>query len=54
MQCQNRIFNLIGAQATAVDKYRRIDGLINPVLWVEADANRRVFFYVDSIVVSME
>jgi hypothetical protein len=39
---------------TAVDKYRRIDGLINPVIWLETDTNRRVFLYIDSFVVSQE
>ena len=33
---------------------RNIDGLINPVFWVEADTDRRVFLYIDSIVISVE
>jgi hypothetical protein len=45
----NRIFDLRGIQPTIVDPYPRIDFLLNPVLWVEADNNRRVFLYVDSI-----
>ena len=54
MQCKDRIFDLSEVPVVPVGRYNRIDGLINPVLWVEADTNRRVFFYVDSIVVSME
>lgn len=54
MQCKDRIFDLGHAPIVAVDKYRRIDGLINPVFWVETDTNRRVFLYVDSVVVSQE
>ena len=38
----------------AVEPYRRIDNLINPVFWVSADTNRRVFLYIDSVVVSQE
>jgi hypothetical protein len=54
MQCQNKIFDMRGIKMTAVDKYRRIDGLINPVIWLETDTNRRVFLYIDSFVVSQE
>lgn len=54
LQCQDKVFPLNGVPIVAVDKYRRIDGLINPVAWVETDTNRRVFFYLDSFVVSQE
>ena len=54
MQCKDRVFDLGHAPIVAVDKYHRIDGLINPVFWVETDTNRRVFLYVDSVVVSQE
>lgn len=53
-QCQDRIFDMRGIAVDAVDAYRRIDNLINPVFWIETDANRRVFLYVDSVVVSQE
>ena len=43
-----------GVEIDAVDPYNRIDNLINPVFWVSTDANRRVFLYIDSIVVSQE
>jgi hypothetical protein len=46
----NKTFDLRGIKPTMVDPYPRIDYLINPTLWVEADTNHRVFLYVDSIV----
>lgn len=46
----NRTFDLRGIRPTIVDAYPRIDYLLNPVLWVEADTDRRVFLFVDSIV----
>lgn len=54
MQCQDKVFDMRGIPITYVDAYGRIDGLINPVFWVESDADRRVFLYVDSVVVSQE
>jgi hypothetical protein len=49
----NRKWDLRGIAATTVPRYPRIDYLINPVLFIETDTNRRVFLYVDSIVNSM-
>jgi hypothetical protein len=46
----NRVWNLKGIQPTLVDAYPRITHLLNPVLWIEADTDRRVFLFVDSIV----
>jgi hypothetical protein len=46
----NRRFDLRGIPATKVSRYPRIDWLLNPVLFIESDSNRRVFLYVDSIV----
>jgi hypothetical protein len=46
-------YDLRGNSMTAVPGYARIDGLANPEFWVENDAARRVFLYVDSVVVSM-
>ncbi|MDO4950070.1 MAG: hypothetical protein Q4E55_07915 [Bacteroidales bacterium] len=54
MQCQDRIWNLGNLPVDAVKGYNRIENLINPVFWVETDANRRVFLYIDSVVVSQE
>lgn len=49
----NRTFDLRGCKPTLVDPYPRIDFLLNPLLWIEADTNRRAFLFVDSIVISM-
>jgi len=54
MQSRDRVFDLRGFKATDVPPYARIEGLLNPVIWVETDADRRVFLYVDSVVISME
>ena len=43
-----------GIAAYTVDGFGRMDILINPLLWVGTDTNRRVFFYIDSVVVSQE
>ena len=53
-QCQDRIWDLHGTHVTNVPGYHRIDNLINPLFWVETDQPRRVFFYIDSVVVSQE
>jgi hypothetical protein len=46
----NKRFDLRGVKATVVGRYPRIDWLLNPVVFIETDTNRRVFLYVDSIV----
>lgn len=53
-QCQDRIWDMRGIKCDAIDGYNRIDNLINPLFWVETDTNRRVFLYIDSVVVSQE
>jgi hypothetical protein len=53
-QSQDRIWDMRGIKCDAVDAYHRIDNLINPLFWVETDTNRRVFLYIDSVVVSQE
>lgn len=52
LQCGNRVFNLRGCAPTLAKPYTNIEGLLNPVMWVEADAKRRAFLFVDSVVVS--
>lgn len=52
LQCGNRVFNLRGLAPTLVRPYANIEGLLNPVIWVETDTNRRAFLFVDSVVVS--
>ena len=53
-QCQDRVWDMRGIKVDAIDGYHRIDNLINPLFWVETDTNRRVFLYVDSVLVSQE
>ena len=53
-QSGEQTFDLRGNSPTLVERYANIDGLLNPVLWVEADTDRRVFLYVDSVVISVE
>lgn len=54
LQSVNRKWDLRGISATKVGRYPRIDWLLNPVVFIETDTNRRVFLYVDSIVNSWE
>ncbi len=48
----DRVFDLRGCSPTLVDPYPRIAQLLNPLVWIEADTNRRVFLFVDSIIIS--
>ena len=52
LQSGDRVFDLRGLSPTLVPAYANIEGLLNPLVWVETDTNRRVFLYVDSIVIS--
>jgi hypothetical protein len=52
LQSVNKRYDLRGCRPTLVDAYPRINQLINPILWVEADTDRRVFLFVDSILIS--
>lgn len=54
LQSGNTIFNLKGMKPTLTAPYAKIKGLFNPGIWVENDQERRVFFYVDSVVISGE
>ncbi len=54
LQCGSQVFDLRGTQPTLVKPYAGIQGLLNPVLWIETDTARRVFLFVDSIVISCE
>jgi hypothetical protein len=53
LQSGAQVFDLQGISPTLVAPYANIDGLLNPMIWVEADTDRRVFLYVDSCVISM-
>lgn len=50
LESVNRKWDLQGIQGTTVPRYPRIDWILNPVVFIESDSNRRVFMYVDSIV----
>lgn len=54
LQSGDTVFDLKGMVPTLTAPYARIRGLFNPGIWVENDQERRVFFYVDSIVISGE
>jgi hypothetical protein len=52
LQSGEDTWDLRGMQPGFVNPYARIRGLLNPLIWVETDTNRRVFLYVDSVVIS--
>lgn len=54
LQAGQQVFDMRGLGPTLADRYANIDGLLNPVFWIEADADRRVFLYLDSIVISVD
>jgi hypothetical protein len=54
LQSGDQLFDLRGLKPTLVPPYARIRGLFNPSIWVETDAQRRAFLFVDSVVVSTE
>jgi hypothetical protein len=53
-QSMDRTFDLRGIEPTLTTPYARIEGLINPVIWIENDADRRIFMNVDSVVISVD
>lgn len=52
LQSMDRVFDLRGCEPTLTEPYPRINQLLNPLLWVESDTDRRVFLYVDSVLIS--
>ncbi len=54
LQSGATVFDLRGIQPTLVQPYARIEGLLNPFVWIETDADRRVFLFLDSVVISCE
>jgi hypothetical protein len=54
LQSGDRTFDLSDISPTLADPYERIHNLINPVIFVETDTDRRVFLFVDSVLVSVE
>lgn len=53
LQSGPQTFDLRGTQPTLADPYANIRGLLNPVIWIETDTDRRVFLFLDSILVSV-
>ena len=53
-QSGHRTFDLRGTAFSLADPYARITDLINPVFWIENDTDRRVFLFIDSVVISAE
>lgn len=54
LQSGRNTYSLQGVQPTLVAPYRGITSLLNPVIWIEADTTRRVFLFVDSVLISAE
>lgn len=54
LQSMDRVFDLRGIQPTLAAPYRSIDNLINPVFFIEADTDRQVHLFLDSVVYSTE
>jgi hypothetical protein len=52
MQSCETTYDLRGTPVALCAPYARIRGLVNPLIWLEADTDRRVFMYVDSVVIS--
>lgn len=51
-QSMDQVFDLRGIAPTLAPAYMGIDNLINPVFWVEADSDRSVNLFLDSVVYS--
>lgn len=51
-QSGRRTYDLRGTAFSLAQPYARIRDLVNPVIWIEADTDRRVFLHVDSVVIS--
>jgi hypothetical protein len=54
LQSGEEVYDLRGLQPCMAPPYARIRGLLNPLVWIETDTNRRVFLYVDSVCISTE
>lgn len=54
LQCQDKTYDLQKHPIYCTPPYDRIDGLLNPLVWVETDTNRRAFLFIDSVVISQE
>lgn len=52
LQSLDRRFDLTGCKPTLTEPYPRLNHLLNPLIWIEADTDRRVFLFVDSVMIS--
>ena len=52
LQSGRKVFDLSSHAFSLADPYYRIRDLVNPVIWIETDADRRVYLFVDSVVIS--
>ncbi len=53
-RCNDRVFDPSGIAPMRFPAMPNLWCMLNPLMWVEADADKRAFFYVDSVVLSAE
>ena len=54
LQCNERVFDLGAVAPMSLPAMPNLWSMLNIVFWVESDAARRAFLYLDSVVVSTE
>ena len=54
LQCNDQVYDLRGLSHPLVNPYANLRTLLNLGVWVEAGADRRCFFYVDSVLLSTD
>ena len=54
LQSMDEVFDLRGVQPTLSARYRSIDNLINPIFFIETDADRQVNLFLDSVLYSTD
>ena len=54
LQSGRQVFDLSGYGFSLADPYYRIRDLMNPVVWIETDTDRRVFLYLDAVLISAQ
>ena len=52
LQSCQEVFDLRGIKPTLCQTYRGVQGMLNPLAFIETDANRRVFLFIDSVMIS--
>ncbi len=51
-QCNDRIYDMSGVGSLTLDAMPNLRGMLNVVFFAEANADKRAFFYLDSVVLS--